>query len=119
MVIKPWMLVTANNKAAISFIGKTGGEIFHYMMFKHNVKHICMLIHCLLLLEATSLLILSQLGTQAALSSLSSMLSTTLNISTSSFQSMSKVLDTWLKATLKRLAILAWFSLPPAPVPLI
>jgi hypothetical protein len=24
-----------------SFIGKTGGEIFHEMMLRHDVKHIC------------------------------------------------------------------------------
>lgn len=23
------------------FIGKTGGEIFHEMMLRHNVKHVC------------------------------------------------------------------------------
>lgn len=27
----------------ISFIGKSGGEIFHDMMARHNVKHICKL----------------------------------------------------------------------------
>lgn len=25
-----------------SFVGKTGGEIFHEMMLRHNVKHVCM-----------------------------------------------------------------------------
>lgn len=25
----------------ISFIGKSGGEIFHDMMIRHDVKHIC------------------------------------------------------------------------------
>lgn len=27
-----------------SFVGKNGGEIFHEMMLRHGVKHVCMLI---------------------------------------------------------------------------
>jgi hypothetical protein len=29
----------------ISFIGMTGGEIFHEMMRRHEVKHICSLLY--------------------------------------------------------------------------
>ena len=25
-----------------SFVGMTGGEIFHEMMLRHNVEHVCM-----------------------------------------------------------------------------
>ncbi len=31
----------ANKEKFLSLMGKTGGEIFHEMMLRHNVKHIC------------------------------------------------------------------------------
>jgi acetolactate synthase-1/2/3 large subunit len=34
-------LVGRKNDMDESFIGKTGGEIFHEMMLRHDVKHIC------------------------------------------------------------------------------
>jgi hypothetical protein len=84
-----------------SFVGMTGGEIFHEMMLRQGVKHICMpkysqlpsLARCLLYTN------MAQSDTLVVLFSPSSMPSTSQNTSTSSFHDMNRVPVTWLRVT--------------------
>ena len=38
------LLSVQANQTPSRFVGKTGGEIFHEMMLRHGVKHICALL---------------------------------------------------------------------------
>jgi hypothetical protein len=91
-----------------SFIGKTGGEIFHEMMLRQGVKHICEL--SLTSNQLTLLTPLFQSATLAAPFYPYSMPSTTRNISTSFSQNMSKVLDIWQRAMRGLVVYLVSFS---------
>jgi hypothetical protein len=91
-----------------SFIGKTGGEIFHEMMLRQGVKHICEL--SLTSNQLTLLTHLFQSATLAAPFYPYSMLSTTRNISTSFSQNMSKVLGIWQRAMRGLVVYLVSFS---------
>jgi len=44
MMIRKFTIALAMSDFASRFIGLSGGQIFHEMMLRHNVKHICMFI---------------------------------------------------------------------------
>lgn len=85
----------------------TGGEIFHEMMLRQGVKHICMYTEHLTGNGADHK---AQSDTLVAPFSPSSMPSTTRNTSTLSSPNMNKVLDTWPRVMRERLDSLALFS---------
>ena len=84
-----------------SFVGMKGGEIFHEMMLRQGVKHICMT-HPPDIESSIHVLIVMQSGILEELSYLYSMLSTTPSISTSFFLDMNKELVTWQKVMPER-----------------
>jgi hypothetical protein len=81
-----------------SFIGMTGGEIFHEMMLRQGVKHVCMQSHTSRPNVTQTLTVYHQLDTQEELFSPSSTQYTTHPISTSFYRGMSKAPATWPKA---------------------
>lgn len=92
-----------------SFVGKKGGEIFHEMMLRHGVKHVC---------KYTPLNCRGKHWTDSAMKSAtlvvpsypSSMPSTTRRTSTSSFPDTSKAQGTWQRAMQGLLASPVLFS---------
>ena len=82
-------------------VGLSGGEIFHEMMLRIGVKHVCESFSNALEHHETFRLIgKSQSVTLVVRFFPFSMLSTTRSISTSSSPSMNKVLVTWQKVML-------------------
>jgi len=92
------------------FIGKTGGEIFHEMMLRHGVKHVCRFTEMAILTPWISAADESQLDTLVVQSCPYLMPSITQNISISSSRDTNKVPATWPRATLARLVNLELFS---------
>ena len=99
-----------------SFVGMTGGEIFHEMMLRQGVKHICTIFR----IKFTNCIYqtnTSQLATPVVRFSPSSMPSTSQNTSTSSFHDMNRVPATWQRVTPAQVESLVLCSLPPVLVP--
>ncbi len=95
--LQPPQIITSLTDWYYRFIGKTGGEIFHEMMLRHNVKHICTSSPLLSLIAALELTQL-QLAIPVVPSCPFSMRSTTPPTLTSSFPGTSRELDTWPRA---------------------
>lgn len=92
---------TQTDNIGLRFIGLSGGEIFHEMMLRQGVKHICKLSFNQIVQDhiswASRLTFVSQLAILVVQSFLFSMLSTIQNISSLFYQNMSKEPATWLK----------------------
>ena len=80
-----------------SFVGMTGGEIFHEMMLRQGVKHVCMF--SIRASYKATVLTDYKLVIQVAPFYQCSMRSLAQNISTSSFPGTNKELDIWPRAT--------------------
>jgi hypothetical protein len=102
-----------------SFVGMTGGEIFHEMMLRQGVKHICMTSHNAYIKSVyqTPSTNTSQSATPVVRFSPSSMPSTSQNTSTSSFHDMNRVPATWQRVTPARVESPVLSSLLLDPVP--
>lgn len=98
----------------IRFIGMTGGEIFHEMMLRQGVKHICRYFQSSIQNHDPDHL---QLDTLEVLFFLYSTPSTIQNISNSFSQNTNKVLDTWHKVMREPLENLVSFWSPPDLAP--
>jgi len=103
-----------------SFVGMKGGEIFHEMMLRQGVKHICAFSAQLLFtvfVRFSNLLTITQLDTLEEPFCPYSTPSTNPHTSTSSYRDMSRALDIWRKAMHVHPARLALFSSPLDPAP--
>ena len=93
-----------------SFVGMKGGEIFHEMMLRHGVKHICTCIHDCARDSQVSSNIIRQSATLAVPFSPCSTPSITALNSISFCHDMSKVLATWPRAMREPPANVVWCS---------